>query len=540
VKLLSPRMMNQRGSQVVTVIDQIQVFNRAKQGEPEAIAQIINLGLSANGIRASVVRRDRTLLVLLESTTPPDPEIYVTVMRKGLEKLAIADLERVHLCGQSFGQTTPTWHRVLRLRDRSKAAPRPAQPKRSRRVPSHYLLIPLTVVSAGLGLIAGTVFNLRQTGSISPIQPVVAQSPTSPEAVPPASLPVPASPVPDLPPEPYLPPTSEPTPSPTFQPITIKAVGDIILGTNFPSDRLPPRQGKTLLLGMKPYLKGADIVFGNYESTFTTFSKPAKTMAPGKPIYAFRTPPGYVYRLQEAGFHVLSVANNHSFDFFERGFADTIRSIEYVGLQAVGKKNEIVYRQVRNQTIAFIGFSYLDFHNTVHDLKTAQDLVRQADKKADIVVVSYHAGKEGSDATRTFNQTEYFFGENRGNLIAFSRAVVNAGADLVLGHGPHVPRAIELYQGRIIAYSLGNFVGYRTLSTAGNLGTSLILQTNLDQDGTFLSGRIIPVRLSSDGIPFYDKEFRSVKLIQQLNQLDFPKSPLKIDSKGNLTRIKTQ
>jgi len=527
------------GSQVVAVIDQIQVFNRAKQGEPAAIAQIINLGLSANGIRASVVRRDRTLLILLESTTPPDPEVYVTVIRKGLEKLAIADLERVHLCGQSFGQTTPTWHQVLRLRDRSKAGSHATQPRRSRRVPSHYLLIPLTVVSAGLGLIAGTIFNLRQTGSIASIQPVVAQSPTSPDAVP-SATPVPVVPVPDLPPEPYLPPTPEPTPSPTFQPITIKAVGDIILGTNFPSDRLPPRQGKTLLIGMKPYLKGADIVFGNYESTFTTFSKPAKTMAPGKPVFAFRTPPGYVYRLQEAGFHVLSVANNHSFDFFERGFADTIRSIEYVGLQAVGKKNEIVYRQVRNQTVALIGFSYLDVHNTVHDLQTAQNLVRQADKKADIVVVSYHAGKEGSDATRTLNQTEYFFGENRGNLIAFSRAVVNAGADLVLGHGPHVPRAIELYQGRIIAYSLGNFVGYRTLATAGNLGTSLILQTNLDKDGAFLSGRIIPVRLSSDGIPFYDKEFRSVKLIQQLNQLDFPKSPLKIDSKGNLTWIKAQ
>jgi Bacterial capsule synthesis protein PGA_cap len=107
----------------------------------------------------------------------------------------------------------------------------------------------------------------------------------------------------------------------------------------------------------------------------------------------------------------------------------------------------------------------------------------------------------------------------------------------VLGHGPHVPRAIELYKGKLIAYSLGNFIGYRTLSTVGNLGESLVLEVKLDAQGNFMTGKIIPVQLDRRGIPYPDRGYGSVQLIRNLNKLDFPNSPLKIDSKGNLSKI---
>ena len=87
---------------------------------------------------------------------------------------------------------------------------------------------------------------------------------------------------------------------------------------------------------------------------------------------------------------------------------------------------------------------------------------------------------------RTRNHNEVFFGEARGNPILFNRRMVDAGADLVLGHGPHVPRAMEVYRGKLIAYSLGNFIGYHTLGTQGELGYSLILETRLAADGQLL------------------------------------------------------
>ena len=93
--------------------------------------------------------------------------------------------------------------------------------------------------------------------------------------------------------------------------------------------------------------------------------------------------------------------------------------------------------------------------------------MKKADAWADLVVVTMHAGAEGSDHQHVDPGTEYFLGENRGDSVAFTHAMVRAGADLVVGSGPHVLRGMEWYRGRLIAYSLGNFVGYHTLATSG-------------------------------------------------------------------------
>ncbi|MGP1383226.1 MAG: CapA family protein [Thainema sp.] len=316
--------------------------------------------------------------------------------------------------------------------------------------------------------------------------------------------------------------------------IVFKAVGDIIPGTNFPHTRLPSDLGM-LFANVQPYLAEADIVFGNFESTLTDYPSSAKDVSQGM-TFAFRTPPHYAGILKAAGFDVLSVANNHSMDFYEEGFNDTIENIEKSGMKAVGRKDQIVYQDVKGIKTAYIAFSYLDDHNSMHDIAAGQALVKEASENADIVVISVHAGAEGTDAIYTRNETEYFYSENRGNSVQFARAMIDAGADVVLGHGPHVPRAMELYQGKLIAYSLGNFMGYRTLSTVGTLGNSMILQFQLDKQGDFQMGRIIPIALDDSGIPYLDDYFQTVNLVRTLTQSDFPQTPLVIDDQGYIRR----
>jgi poly-gamma-glutamate capsule biosynthesis protein CapA/YwtB (metallophosphatase superfamily) len=314
--------------------------------------------------------------------------------------------------------------------------------------------------------------------------------------------------------------------------IKIKAVGDIVPGTDYPKNRLHPQKQK-LFQSVKPLLKGADFVFGNFESTLTSYPHSPKGVGGGL-IIPFRTPPSYNQILKDAGFNIMSVANNHSFDFSVQGFKDTIQNLENTGIKAVGKKGQILIAHYEGLSIAWIGFSYFDYHNSINNLGRAKALVRKASKHADMVVISVHAGAEGTGAMRVPNKTEVFAGENRGNLVQFSRAMIDNGADLILGHGPHVPRALERYKGKLIAYSLGNFMGYRTLSTQAQLAYSLVLEVELNNKGDFVSGKIIPVHLNRQGIPYPDRQGRSIKLIRQLTQQDFPKTPLIIKNDGQI------
>lgn len=317
--------------------------------------------------------------------------------------------------------------------------------------------------------------------------------------------------------------------------ITVKAVGDMVPGVDFPSRRLPPNGGRHLFDAVRPALGAADLVLGNFESTLTTHPHAAKDVR--RPhVYAFRTPPSFADILRMAGFDVLSVANNHSMDFGLTGFQDTIRHIEAAGMKAIGQKDHILYLERKGVTIALIGFSYFDVHNSVHNLEAAKRLVRQANEKATIVIISVHMGAEGTAAMHVRNRQETFFGELRGNPVLFSRTMIDAGADLILGHGPHVPRALELYGNKLIAYSLGNFVGYGGLSSAAETGYSLILEVQMNRLGNFIAGQIIPVHIDAEGIPTLDRQFRTVKLVERLNRSDFPETPLTITPQGLLQR----
>ncbi len=118
--------------------------------------------------------------------------------------------------------------------------------------------------------------------------------------------------------------------------------------------------------------------------------------------------------------------------------------------------------------------------------------------------------------------------------MQFAHAVIDAGADIVLGHGPHVPRALELYRGRLVAYSLGNFCTHWGISVAGIKGLAPILMANLAANGAFLGGRIVSARQQRPEGPILDENHAAARLIRQLTLEDFPSTPLEIDTSGNI------
>ena len=341
--------------------------------------------------------------------------------------------------------------------------------------------------------------------------------------------------------------------------LTIAAVGDIMLGSPFPDDtRMPPKDGAELLKDVTSILSSADIAFGNMEgpiidSGISEKCKPPKpsisptptpvpSATPKKPepirCYAFRMPTRYAKHLQAAGFDILSVANNHASDFGEAGRVSTRKTLDALGIKHAGSdrlKYSTTYVEAKGRKVAFIGFAHNSIQPNVNDLAAARQLVGAADKNADIVVVSFHGGAEGSAFQRVPKETELFLGEKRGNLPLFARTVIDAGADLVLGHGPHVLRGMEIYKDRIIAYSLGNFATYGWFSLKNETALTMILEASLDSDGKFLYGRIHAGRQEGRGIPVLDPAGEAIKKVRSLSQLDFPSTAPTITDDGEIT-----
>ncbi|MBX3290225.1 MAG: CapA family protein [Acidobacteria bacterium] len=336
-----------------------------------------------------------------------------------------------------------------------------------------------------------------------------------------------------------------PTPVPEKDPdlIYIAAVGDIMLGSPFPNDtRMPPNDGADILAAVAPILSAADIAFGNLEGPMVDSGESTKCRPPkpGQPIrcFAFRMPTRYGTYLKEAGFDVLSLANNHALDFGTAGSASTRRTLDELGIKHAGSdklQHSTAYLEVRGKTVAFIGFAHNAVVPNVNDLVTARRLVAEADKKADIVVVSFHGGAEGIGNQNVPQKTELYLGEKRGNLPLFSRTVIDAGADLVLGHGPHVLRGIEMYKGRLIAYSLGNFATYGWFRLEAETALTAILEVELDGEGKFVGGRIHSGKQEGRGIPVLDRSGEAIMKIRSLSNADFPATAPNIADDGTIT-----
>lgn len=339
------------------------------------------------------------------------------------------------------------------------------------------------------------------------------------------------------------PPANEPVPEATprnNEPITIAAVGDIMLGSPYPNDsRMPPNDGADLLKAVTPVLSSADIAFGNLEGPMVDGGATSKCSPRSTRCFAFRVPTRYGKYLKAAGFDVMSLANNHAGDFGDAGRDSTRRTLDELGIKHAGSDRgafSTTVIEVRGKRIAFIGFGHNNIVPNVNDLDSARRLVIEAGKRADIVVVSFHGGAEGTNAQHVPNRTEIFAGEARGNLPLFAHTVIDAGADLVLGHGPHVMRGLEIYKDRLIAYSLGNFATYGWFQLAGETAMTMILETKLDADGKFIGGKIHSGRQEGRGIPVLDSTGASVRRVRDLSIADFGPNAPKIGSDGIISK----
>jgi poly-gamma-glutamate capsule biosynthesis protein CapA/YwtB (metallophosphatase superfamily) len=329
-------------------------------------------------------------------------------------------------------------------------------------------------------------------------------------------------------------PAAKPAPAKPKAPpgvVAIVATGDIVMGS---TPNLPPDGGRSFFSDVQTDLAG-DVVLGNLEGTLSTGGG-SKCGPRSTDCFAFQTPPSYARWLAQAGFTVMNLANNHAYDFGQGGLEQTIAALTGVGLMHTGRPGQVTVQTVGEIRVALVGFASYPWAASLTDVAAAKRLVRRASRLADVVVVTMHAGAEGRDQQHVTRRSERFLGENRGNVVRFSRAVVDAGADLVVGHGPHVLRGMEWHKKRLIAYSLGNFAGYKVFSMGGPLSTSAILRITLRGDGTFETGRVVPTHLVGAGLPALDPAETAHGMLRSLSREDFGSRAVKITADGILSR----
>ncbi|MDR3272291.1 MAG: CapA family protein [Flavobacteriaceae bacterium] len=320
--------------------------------------------------------------------------------------------------------------------------------------------------------------------------------------------------------------------------LTVTAVGDLMLGSNYPHQSGLPN--KNILEKITPFLKdNTGIVLGNLEGTLFDRGGVPKTCKDFTLCFVFRTPVSYGKYFQEAGFDFLSIANNHSGDFGAVGRAETQKNLDSLGIRYAGlpEKCEYALKEKNGVRYAFIGAGHNEGLVSVKHYADIERIVREVRPQADIVIVMFHGGAEGVAHQHVPHRTETFVGENRGNVEEFAHVCIDAGADLVLGSGPHVTRAAELYKNKFIAYSLGNFATYGNFALKGASGKSPILKVKVGANGNFISAKIIStVQVEDTGLSVeIDPENRAFESMKNLTHEDFPNGKLQFHD-GKITR----
>jgi len=334
-------------------------------------------------------------------------------------------------------------------------------------------------------------------------------------------------------PEPVMP-VPPPPPAKSTLRINIASVGDMMIGTDYPQNHLPDDDGISFLADIAPFLSAADIAFGNLEGVLLDGGEPAKKCSNPSACYLFRSPTRYVHHYRAAGFDILSLANNHARDFGEEGRSSSMDAIAAAGMHHSGRVGDFASLQVNGTSIAVLAYAVTKESNMLLDYELAFQTVADFAASHDIVVVSFHGGAEGTDATHVPFADEEYYGEPRGDVVWFARGMVDAGADLVIGHGPHVARGMERYKGRLIAYSLGNFATYYGISVAGIKGIAPILTTTLDGYGAFVEGEIVSTIQLRPAGPSIDARQRALNLVRGLSRDDFGESGLQFLPDGRI------
>ncbi len=253
--------------------------------------------------------------------------------------------------------------------------------------------------------------------------------------------------------------------------ITIAAIGDLMLGGR--TEPFLKEFGPDYpFADVMPVLAGADVVVGNLESPISTRGTAAQNKK-----FTLRAGPIAAQALKKAGIRVVTLANNHSLDFGPLALKDTLEILDKNDILHAGAGMDLddarspAILKVKGKTILFLSYSLtfpLEFFASAGRPGTApgyEDFVRSDIEKArpaaDLVVVSFHWGAELMTAAKDYQ-------------VELGRKAVDWGADLVLGHHPHVLQELEMYQGRLIAYSLGNFV-FGSESNSTNSSMILLL-----------------------------------------------------------------
>jgi hypothetical protein len=325
-----------------------------------------------------------------------------------------------------------------------------------------------------------------------------------------------------------------------YQPFPVRLVftGDINLGTRTLPDGIPPDSGRQLFAGVDSLLRG-DLVVGNFEGVFSDSGESAKCTPRSTRCYAFATPTWLAPRLKEAGFTHLNLANNHANDYGIDARRHTEMTLRRLGLTPYGPLDMVaitpVYRDGRFMLVGLVGFTTYPHSYNLLDLASSEALVAAVRPLVDVLVVTFHGGLEGANAVRVPEGPELLGKEQRGALRQWTRAMIESGADAVVGHGPHVLRGVEFHRGRPIFYSLGNFVTYRGFNLEGPLGLTTVLQLDLDAQGGWQGARMPAlVQRPRQGV-VRDTTNAALHLVRRVTALDFPLTGARFDLDGTVT-----
>jgi len=264
--------------------------------------------------------------------------------------------------------------------------------------------------------------------------------------------------------------------------INFMAVGDMMLGTTFPNSSYLPSKSIYPFEDAQEIFNQADILFGNLEGTLTDTGKNAKHCKDPSKCY---------------------VLSKKTTTFEKDGV-----------------------------TYGFVAFAPNNDCLKLNEITKGIQIVKKMNSEVDVVIVSFHGGAEGTKHKNITRKTEYFYGENRGNVYSFAHKMIDAGADIILGHGPHVPRAIEVYKNKFIAYSMGNFATYKRFSMSGSKAYSPIFELKLKKNGDFINGKIHSAIQTKTRYPFVDTTQKAYQEIKRLTLMDFPENKIKFKEDG--------
>ena len=334
--------------------------------------------------------------------------------------------------------------------------------------------------------------------------------------------------------------------------VTVCAGGDVMLGSNLDTawalaTRLPGTRTllpnpDTLLAPLRPLVADADVVLVNVEGAIGMGPAPRKCRPGSRMCYAFRQDPDvaaalrrFAGRAQVAG----NVANNHAMDAGVAGFEETVNHLRDAGVHVVGSDTlPTLVPLPDGDSLALLGFSVFSAGPDARDLEALARHVARAAAAYARVVVSLHVGAEGVGAQRTPDATERFAGEDRGNPVRIAHTALDAGAHLVIGHGPHVLRAIELRGDALVSYSLGNLLTYGPFSQVAPLDRGAILCAVLDPAGRVVLADLRATHQVRPGLAFPDPVQAAFRIIDSLSALDFPATGARVSA--GLLRHPTQ